>query len=258
MYADLLQKAGFNVSTKQVASSEVFQNALQKGQIAVVPNYAATYADILQTLETGTQNPNAASPSLATTLAHLKPLEAKVGLTNLTPSNAVDQNAFAVTQAFATAHHLKTMSDLGKSGIAVKLAAPAECSSRPFCEPGLKHVYGIKITGLTPLDFDSLQLKQAVKSGKDQLGEVSTTDATLGQLGLVVLTDDKHLQNADYLLPIVNKAQLAAHPQIATALNPLAHVLTTKDLGNLDNQVDGERMTVQQVAQQYLQSKGLL
>jgi osmoprotectant transport system substrate-binding protein len=258
MYADLLQKAGFNVTTKQVASTEVFQHSLQNGQIAVVPNYAATYADILQTQETGTQNPNAASPSLATTLAHLKPLEAKVGLTNLTPSNAVDQNAFAVTTAFAAAHHLKTLSDLGKSGVAVKLAAPSECTSRPFCEPGLKNVYGIKITGLTPLDFDSLQLKQAVKSGKDQLGEVSTTDATLPQLGLVVLTDNKHLQNADYLLPIVNKSQLAAHPQIATALNPLAPVLTTADLGKLDNEVDGERMTVQQVAQQYLQSKGLL
>jgi glycine betaine/choline ABC-type transport system substrate-binding protein len=38
----------------------------------------------------------------------------------------------------------------------------------------------------------------------------------------------------------------------------LAAVLTTKDLGTLDNQVDGERMTVQDVAQQYLTSKGLM
>jgi osmoprotectant transport system substrate-binding protein len=258
MYADLLQKAGFTVHLKQVESSEVFQSSLDKGTIAVVPEYAATYADSLQTLATGTQNPTAANPSLAVTLAHLKKWETKAGLTNLKPAQAVDQNAFAVTKAFATQHHLTTLSQLGASGLAVKLAAPAECSSRPFCEPGLKKIYHINITGLTPLDFDSLPLKQAVKSGKDQLGEVATTDATLGQLGLVTLTDDKHLQNADYLIPIVNSKQLAAHPQIATALNPLAAVLTTKDLGTLDNQVDGERMTVQDVAQQYLTSKGLM
>jgi osmoprotectant transport system substrate-binding protein len=258
MYADLLQKAGFTVHLKQVSSSEIFQSSLEKGKIAVVPEYAATYADSLQTLVTGTQNPTAANPSLSVTLQHLKKWETKRGLTNLTPAQAVDQNAFAVTKAFATAHHLTTLSQLGQSKLPVKLAAPAECSSRPFCEPGLKKTYHINVTGLTPLDFDSLPLKQAVKSGKDQLGEVATTDATLGQLGLVTLTDDKHLQNADYLIPIVNAKQLAAHPQIATALNPLAAVLTTADLGTLDNDIDGERMTVTDVAKAFLTSKGLL
>ena len=82
-----------------------------------------------------------------------------------TPSKAVDQNAFAVTKTFATSHNLTTLSDLGSSGVSVKLGAPAECSTRPFCQPGLKHTYGIKISGLVPLDFDSLPLKQAVKTG---------------------------------------------------------------------------------------------
>lgn len=75
---------------------------------------------------------------------------------------------------------------------------------------------------------------------------------------LVVLEDDKHLQNADNLIPIVNKADLAKHPEIATAINPLASVLTTADLGTLDNQVDGQRQTVADVATAYLTSKGLL
>jgi osmoprotectant transport system substrate-binding protein len=258
MYADLLQKAGFTVNVKTVGSSEIFQKSLEKGSIAVVPEYAATYADSLQTLVTGSQTPDAGKPSLTATLANLKKYADKRGLTALTPAQAVDQNAFAVTKSFATAHHLTTLSSLGASKLPVKLAAPAECPTRPFCEPGLKKVYGINVTGLTPLDFDSLPLKQAIKSDKVQLGEVSTTDATLSQLGLVTLTDDKHLQNADYLVPIVNKSQLTSHPQIAAALNPLASVLTTADLGKLDNQVDGERQTVQDVAKAFLTSKGLL
>lgn len=258
MYSDLLDKAGFSTNVKTVESSEIFQSSLEKGSIAVVPEYAATYADSLQTEVTGTQSPTAGQPSLAATLAGLKKYGSQKGLTYLNPSQAVDQNAFAVTKQFATAHHLSTLSQLGASGVSVKLAAPAECPKRPYCEPGLQKTYGIKVSGLIPLDFDSLPLKQAVKTGKAQLGEVSTTDATLSSLGLVLLSDDKKLQNADYLIPIVNASVLSSHPQIATALNPLASVLTTKDLGNLDNQVDGERMTAQNVAKSYLTSKGLL
>lgn len=258
MYADLLQKAGFDVQVKTVASQEIFQSSLEKGEIAVVPEYAATYANSLETEVTGTQSPTAASPDLQTTLDNLEKYATQKGLTHLDPAKAVDQNAFAVTKDYAAQHNLTTLSDLGASGLSVKLAAPAECATRPFCKPGLEKTYGITISDILPLDFDSLPLKQAVVQGKVQLGLVATTDATLDQLGLVVLTDDKHLQNADNLIPIVNKQVLADHPEIADAINPLAAVLTTEDLGALDNKVDGERQTVQAVAQEYLQSKGLL
>ncbi|MDQ1706509.1 MAG: osmoprotectant transport system substrate-binding protein [Frankiaceae bacterium] len=258
MYADLLEKAGFTVNIKTVSSQEIFQSSLEKGTIAVVPEYAATYANSLETEVTGNQSPTAASPDLQTTLTNLEKYATQKGLTHLDPANAVDQNAFAVTTAYATQHHLTTLSDLGASGLSVKLAAPAECATRPFCKPGLQTTYKIKISSILPLAFDSLPAKQAVKSGKVQMALVATTDATLSSLGLVLLTDDKHLQNADNLIPIVNKADLAKHPEIATAINPLASVLTTADLGTLDNQVDGQRQTVADVATAYLTSKGLL
>jgi osmoprotectant transport system substrate-binding protein len=258
MYADLLEKAGFTVNIKTVSSQEIFQSSLEKGTIAVVPEYAATYANSLETEVTGNQSPTAASPDLQTTLTNLEKYATQKGLTHLDPANAVDQNAFAVTTAYATQHHLTTLSDLGASGLSVKLAAPAECATRPFCKPGLQTTYQIKISSILPLAFDSLPAKQAVKSGKVQMALVATTDATLSSLGLVLLTDDKHLQNADNLIPIVNKADLAKHPEIATAINPLASVLTTADLGTLDNQVDGQRQTVADVATAYLTSKGLL
>src|SRR4051812_17194777 len=170
MYADLLEKAGFKVNVKKVASQEIFQSSLEKGQIAVVPEYAATYANSMQIAVTGTDSPNAADPDLDTTVTNLEKYLPKKGLTHLDPAQAVDQNAFAVTKDFATKHHLTTLTDLGKSGISVKLGAPAECPTRPFCQPGLEKTYKIKISGLTPFDFDSLPLKQALKSGKVQLG----------------------------------------------------------------------------------------
>jgi len=258
MYADLLEKAGFDVNVKKVASQEIFQSSLEKGTIAVVPEYAATYANSLETLVTGNAEPTAANPDLDTTMANMEKYLPKRGLDHLDPADAVDQNAFAVTKEFADKNNLKTLTDLGDSGLHVKLAATAECPDRPFCQPGLEDTYGITITDILPLGFDTLPVKQAVKSDKAQLGLVATTDATLSDFGLVVLDDDKNLQNADNLVPIVNKKVLAAHPQIADAINPLASVLTTEDLATLNNKIDGERQTVEDVAQEYLQSKGLL
>lgn len=258
MYADLLEKAGFTVNVKKVASQEIFQSSLEKGTIAVVPEYAATYANSLETEVTGNTAPTSASPDLQTTLTNLEKFAKQKGLTHLHAANAVDQNAFAVTKSFATQHKLTTLTDLGKTGMSVTLAATAECPDRPFCKPGLEKTYGIKIAKILPLGFDSIPVKQAVKSGKAQLGLVATTDATLSDFGLVVLTDDQHLQNADNLIPIVNSKVLTEHPQIADAINPLASVLSTDDLATLNNKVDGERQTVEDVAKAYLTSKGLL
>jgi len=258
MYADLLEKAGFTVNVKTVESQEIFQSSLEKGTIAVVPEYAATYANSMETEVTGNTAPTSASPDLQTTLTNLEKFLKQKGLTHLDPANAVDQNAFAVSKSFASQHHLTTLTDLGKTGISVTLAATPECPTRPFCKPGLEKIYKIKVAKILPLGFDTIPVKQAVKTGKAQLGLVATTDATLSQFGLVLLTDDQHLQNADNLIPIVNSKALADHPQIKDAINPLASTLTTADLASLDNKVDGERQTVEDVAKAYLTSKGLL
>jgi osmoprotectant transport system substrate-binding protein len=258
MYSLLLKKAGFSAPTTDVSSSEIFQSSLERGTIAVVPEYVATYADQLNAIIHGKNAPSVASPSLQTSLSVLTTLAQQKGLSVLTPAQAVDQNAFAVSKTFAAAHHLTTLSDLGASGVQVSIAAGSECKTRPFCKPGLEHTYGIKVKKVDPLGVDTTQSKSAVQHGKDQLALVLTTDATVPDFNLVVLTDDKHLQNADYLVPIVNSKALRDHPQIATAINPLASVLTTDDLGQLDKKVDSQRQQPADVAKAYLQSKGLI
>ena len=62
------------------------------------------------------------------------------------------------------------------------------------------------------LGVDTAQSKSAVQHGTDQLALVLTTDATVPDFKLVELTDDKHLQNADYLIPIVNTKTLHGTP----------------------------------------------
>ncbi|MFV8129939.1 ABC transporter substrate-binding protein [Streptomyces syringium] len=257
IYAGLLKDAGYSTRIKTVDARELYEPALEKGQIDVVPEYAATLAEFLNKKQNGKDAAPVASADADTTVKALRKLAEPRGLKVLDPGRAVDQNAFAVSRDFAAEHHLKTLSDLGKSKQKIKLAAGDECSQRPFCQPGLEKTYGIDVTGIDPLEVGSTQAKQAVKDGKDQMVLTTTTDATLEQFGLVLLEDDKKLQNADNVLPVVN-AEKAGSQKIADALGKLSRVLTTADLTELNKKVDAERLKPADVAARYLKDKGLL
>ncbi|MEV5507578.1 ABC transporter substrate-binding protein [Streptomyces orinoci] len=257
IYAALLRDAGYSTSIKTVDARELYEPALEKGQIDVVPEYAATLTEFLNKKQNGKDAHELASSDAAATVNALRKLAEPRGLKVLDAGRAVDQNAFAVTTEFAAKHQLKTLSDLGRSKEPVKLAAGDECAQRPFCKPGLEKTYGIDVTGIDPLEVGSTQAKQAVKSGRDQLVLTTTTDATLDQFGLVALQDDKKLQNSDNVLPVVN-ASRAGSQRVAEALNKLNKVLTTADLSALNKKVDTERLKPADVAAQYVKDKGLL
>ncbi|MFF8580777.1 ABC transporter substrate-binding protein [Streptomyces albidoflavus] len=257
MYALLLRRAGYETELITVANRELYEPALESGRVDVVPEYAATFADWLNAKENGPDAEPVGSPDLATTMKALRRLAAPRGLTVLEPGKAVDQNAFAVTREFAAEHSLRTLSDLGASGLPVRLAAGDECVSRPYCRPGLEKTYGIDVTAVDPKGVGTTQAKRAVQSGQDQMALTTTTDATLDAFGLVLLEDDKKLQNADAVVPVVNRAR-AGSERVARALDALAPVLTTADLAGLNRQVDSWRRLPEDVARAYLEEKGLL
>jgi osmoprotectant transport system substrate-binding protein len=199
-----------------------------------------------------------ASPDAQATLAQLNKLAKKDGLTALEPAKAEDANAFAVTKEFADTNHITTLSDLGASGLAVKLGGNSDCPQRADCQKGLEDTYGIKVSGFEPTGFGSQATKDDLVHGVTQIGSVGTTDATLGKLGLVILQDDKHLQNAENLVPIVNSKWLKDHEDAKKALDKLSAVLTTEDLTTLIGKVDNDREKASDVAKAYLKDKGLI
>ncbi|MEU3688320.1 ABC transporter substrate-binding protein [Streptomyces narbonensis] len=257
MYALLLEQAGYRTKILSVTNRELYEPALENGQIDVVPEYAATFADWLNAKVNGAQAPTVGSPDLAATMTALRALAGPRGLAVLDPGRAVDQNAFAVTAAFAAEHRLKTLSDLGATRLPVRLAAGDECVQRPYCAPGLTKVYGIEVTAVDPKGVGTTQAKQAVQSGEDQLVLTTTTDATLDEFGLVLLTDDRNLQNADHIVPVVNRSR-AGSAEVTGALDRLNTVLTTADLAALNERVDSWRRLPEDVARDYLADKGLI
>lgn len=260
LYAQVLGDAGYAASITTVKNRELYEPSLEKGEIDVVPEYAATIAEFLNAKVNGAKAPEekpVASGDAAATVAELKKLAEPRGLKVLAVGEAVDQNAFAVSKEFAEKNKLTTLSDLGRAKLKVRIAAGDECEIRPFCAPGLKKVYGIDVAGIDPKGVGTPQSKQAVKDGVDQLVLTTTTDATVESFGLVFLADDKKLQNADNVLPVVN-AKDAGSPEIAAALDKITKVLTTADLAELNRKVDAERAKPEDVAKAYLESKGLI
>jgi osmoprotectant transport system substrate-binding protein len=257
MYGQLLTKAGYTVDYVAADNREIYAVSLSKGEIDVVPEYAATMAEFLNRQANGPDATAIATADAAATVSAMRPLAEGQGLTVLEPAKAADQNGFAVTKTFSTEKKVTTLSQLAALGQPVTLAGTPECADRPFCAPGLTKTYGLKIAKVEPLGFGTPQAKQAVVDGKADLVLVGTTDGTLDQLGLTLLQDDKTLQLADNLVPVVN-TRSAGGAEIAEILNKLSAVLTTEDLRALNLAVDGQRLKPVDVAADYLKSKALL
>jgi len=179
IYAGVLRSAGYDASTQTIGNRDTYEPILEKGDLTIVPEYAGTLTEYLNKKANGADAPAMASSDVDATLAKLKTLGKAVGLTFATPAAAQDQNAFAVTAAFAAKHKVKTLTQLAASCGGLVLGGPAECPTRPFCEPGLKKSYGLQVTDFTSLDAGGPLTKAALKQGKVAIGLVFSSDAVL-------------------------------------------------------------------------------
>ncbi|MFG2104111.1 glycine betaine ABC transporter substrate-binding protein [Micromonospora echinaurantiaca] len=181
LYKITLTAAGYQVRVQQIGSRELYEPALEKGEIQVVPEYAATMAEFLNTKANGQNAQPVSSPELDKTVTALKAAGDKVGIAFGAPSAAQDQNAFAVTKAFADKYGVGTLSDLAAkcSGQATVLAGPPECPQRPKCQAGLVEVYDFKAGSFSSLDAGGPQTKNALKTGAASVGLVFSSDGAL-------------------------------------------------------------------------------
>lgn len=258
IYQKLLENEGYSVDTKLVTTRDVYLPELSSGGVDIVPDYLAGITDYLNTEKNGPEAEPVSTNDKDETLAALEPLAEEQGIAILPPSEATNQNAFIVTTEFAEENDLTTLSDFAALDQPIKLGAPEDCEGRPDCEGGLSDVYGFDITEIVPLDFASAQLKDAVTKGEVDLGETGTTDGTLEDLGLTLLEDDQGIQPAQNLTPAVNAEFLDANPDLEDVFNELSAALTTDDLAFMNTEVDLARKKPADVAQTFLEDKGLL
>ncbi len=246
MYAQVLEDAGYDVDRKSTKSREVRLPAMESGEIDVAPEYLATLVSVLDPKAGRVSTPEDAT-------AALEPLLADKGLAVLEASEAVDTNVFVVTPELAEMY--TTISDLAPDASELTLGGPAECPTRPYCIPGLKDVYGIEFGEFKPLEYGPATVA-ALKQGAVDVALLFSTDGTIDAQGLVVLEDDKNLQAADNITPLVNEEAVDA--EAIDLLNSVSALLTTEVVTELNTRVGVDQEDPEDVARDFLEQEGLL
>ena len=111
LYKIVLDAAGYDASVQAIGNRELYEPALERNEIQVVPEYAGTLTEFLNKELNGGSAPVIASGDIDKTVNGLTTLGQKVGLSFGKASAAADQNAFAVTKSAADKYGVRTLSD---------------------------------------------------------------------------------------------------------------------------------------------------
>jgi osmoprotectant transport system substrate-binding protein len=138
------------------------------------------------------------------------------------------------------------------------LGGPPECPQRPFCLLGLEDVYGLSFAEFKPLDAGGPITVEALKNGSVDVGLLFTSDPAIALNGFVLLADDKQLQLADNLVPIVRTDVLDASPEIGDLLGAVTAQLSQDALTDLNRQVAIDEVDPADAAEAWLTESGFL
>jgi osmoprotectant transport system substrate-binding protein len=146
----------------------------------------------------------------------------------------------------------------GGSSTPLVLGGPAECPERPFCQLGLEETYGLKFDEFKALDAGGPLTIEALKSGLITVGLLFTSDPAIAVNDFVLLEDDKGLQLADNLVPVVRSEIIEANPEVATLLNGIMAKLSQAELTKLNRTVTVDGETSARAATDWLTAQSLL
>jgi osmoprotectant transport system substrate-binding protein len=250
IWADVLKKAGYPVTVEPALGTRaIVVPAIEKGQINLEPDYAAS---LLGFLHGGTPQP--AGTNISTAIPADQKALASFGVTVFPASKALDTNVFAVTKSTASKDHLTTLSSLKPFASKLTLGGPPECPTFAGCQPGLKKVYGLQFAGFKSLDEAGPLSVAALKNGEAQVVELFSSDGNVVSNNFVALTDNKHLEGADYIVPVIRKS--VATSGVESVLNKIDAKLTTAAISKLNLDVTSKQQQPAAVAQAWVNSVG--
>jgi osmoprotectant transport system substrate-binding protein len=250
MYAQVLEHAGFTVEREfDLRSREVSQSALESGQIDLKPEYMSSLLLFLDSNAQASSDPTDVARQVG---ERLRPK----GITLLTPSPAEDTNQFVANAKTAQEFNLTTLSSLAAVADRLTIGAPPECPLRPFCLPGLRDVYGILFEDFEPLDAGGPQTVAALRSDEVQIALMFSTDPSIEANGFIPLLDDKHLQDAENITPVIRAEKL--NDEVRRLLDAVSARLSSDAVTELVGKIVIDGQDVASVATAFLTANGLL
>jgi len=231
---------------------ELVQPALEQGLADVVPEYLGT---ALTSLEAHPGVPMTDPPAVRAALARAL---ARWHVRVMTPAAAQDQNGIAVTAATARRLGLSKVSDLQRAAGKLTLGGSPECPDRPYCLPGLRQAYGLGFAGFLPFNTEQ-QRVTALRDGVVGAAVLDTTDGNLAAGDLVLLSDDRHLQPAENVVPVITERAMARYgSRLAGPVNAVSAQLTSQALLFMDWRVEVVGADVITEARGWLVRHGIL
>jgi osmoprotectant transport system substrate-binding protein len=253
IYASALAAKGFPVRVlPDLGTRELVEPALMTGLVQLVPEYTGSALNFISL------GRRPATANAAQTYRYLARSAARRGLVAAEPAPAQDANAIVVTAATAARYHLRSIADLAKAPPMV-FGGPPECEERADCLPGLKRTYGLRVAAFAPTDAGGPLTVQALASGQIGVGLLFTTNPAIPRQKLVILTDNRALQPAENITPVVRRATVDRYgPRLLTALNAVSARLTTPELRTLNARMELDGLDPRKVADEWLQAQALI
>jgi len=254
IYGDALKAKGFPVRIlPNLGSRELVDPALMRGLIQVVPEYAGS---ALQFISVGRQS---ATSDVTATSKALTELTAGQGVVAGLPAAAENTNAIVVRPATASRYHLRSITDLARVAPRLVFGGPPECPGRAYCLPGLRQRYELRFKSFIPLDAGGPLTLQALEAGDIDVALLFSTDPSISARHLVVLADDRRLQPAENITPLVSRDVVARYgPGLMAVLNTVSARLDSASLRALNAQVEDTGRAPRQVADSWLRAHGLI
>ncbi len=259
----MLRDGGFEVIDKsEFGPTSIVKKALESGEIDLYPEYTGNGAFFFGEAD------SAVWKDAEQGYERVKQLDAEANdIVWLRPAPANNTWAIAVRQDFAAEHNLKTLADLAdlinQDPSAVKLIGSEEFVSSEAALPAFQSAYGFTLTSsqlVTVSSGNTTQTEWAAGEGLDGINAAMAygTDGTIEAFGLVILGDPLNIQPVYEPAPRVRGAIMEKHPEIADILDPVFESLTLETLRELNGRIGVSGENPEDVAEDYLTSKGFL
>jgi osmoprotectant transport system substrate-binding protein len=232
LYGQALRQHGYPVEqVVQLGAREVVAPALEQGKVDMVPEYQGSALNFLNDRD------RVATADPALTHARLEQAFAPRGVSVLAYAPAQDRNGFAVNGDLARGHKLERISDLAPLAPQLSIGGPPECPVRPLCLEGLQDVYKLDFARFKPMPTREVTAAE-LDSGEIDVGMLDTTNPHLIGNDLVLLEDDRRLQPAENVVPVIRREILDVYgPALVSLVNSVSAQLTTPELTRLNRQV---------------------
>jgi osmoprotectant transport system substrate-binding protein len=243
LYGQALAQHSFPVEqVVQLGAREVVAPALEQGKVDMVPEYLGSALNFLNDRD------RVATADPALTHARLEQAFAPRGVSVLAYAPAQDRNGFVVTGDMARRRGLEKLSDLAPMASQLSFGGPPECAQRVLCLKGLEDVYKLRFKRFEAMPSRAVTAA-ALQTGEIDVGMIDTTDPNLANSDLIQLADDKRLQPADNVVPVVRRVVLDAYgPPLVRIVNAVSAQLTTPELAKLNLQVADGRSAAEVAA----------